>query len=112
MKSFFRQERFPLTIIILSIVCLLTACQSTEKANLEHVTIIINVDEYSDYQHMVAEILASEVNKRTGFSWTVAQKSSENENTISLSIDKSISIKPEAYHLKIVKSRDRYLIEI
>jgi hypothetical protein len=69
-------------------------------------------DENFDYQHMVAEVLASEVNKRTGFSWTVAQKSSENENTIVLSIDESLSIKPEGYHLKIDKKGENYTIEI
>jgi len=100
------------TLILLLIANLLAACQSTEKPNLENVTIIINGDEYFDYQKTIAEVLTSEVNKRTGFSWVLAQKSSENEHTILLSIDESLSINPEGYHLKIVKSRDRYIIEI
>ncbi len=112
MKNFFEQEKFHLNLIILSIVFLLAACQRTEKTNLEKVTIIIHGDECVDYQKMVAGVLTSEVNKRTGFSWTLAQQSSENENTIILSIDQSLSISPESYHLKIEKSRDKYTIEI
>ncbi len=112
MKNFFEQEKFHLNLIILSIVFLLAACQRTEKTNLEKVTIIIHGDECVDYQKMVAGVLTSEVTKRTGFSWTLAQKSSENENTIILSIDQSLSISPEGYHLKIEKSRDKYTIEI
>ncbi|MCK4988985.1 MAG: hypothetical protein KAS29_00810, partial [Bacteroidales bacterium] len=100
------------TLILLLTVCLLTACQSTEKPNLENVTIIINGDEYLDYQKTVAEVLTSEVNKRTGFSWGLAQKSSENEHTILLSIDESLSINPEGYHLKIYKNGEIYRIEI
>ncbi|MCK4989297.1 MAG: hypothetical protein KAS29_02380, partial [Bacteroidales bacterium] len=100
------------TLILLLTVCLLAACQSTEKTNLENVTIIINGDEYFDYQKIVAEALTSEIKKRTGFSWTVAQKSSDNENTITLSIDKSLSIKPEGYHLKISKNGEKYAVEI
>ena len=100
------------TLILLFTVCLLTACQSTEKPNLENVTIIINGDEYFDYQKTVAEVLTSEVNKRTGFSWGLAQESSENEHTILLSIDESLSINPEGYHLKIYKNGEIYRIEI
>ena len=100
------------TLIILLIGSLLAACQRTEEPNLENVTIIIHGDEYSDYQKIVAEVLTSEVNKRTGFSWTVAQKPSGNENTITLSIDTSLSIKPEGYHLKIDKRGEKYTIEI
>jgi len=57
-------------------------------------------------------VLTSEVNKRTGFSWTVAQKSSGNENIIRLSIDESLSLKKEAYHLNIKNTGDKYNIEI
>ena len=112
MKNIFQQERFHLTFITLSLVLLFAACQSTDEPNLEKVSIIIIGDEYLDYQKTVAEVLTSEVKKRTGFSWTVAQKSSGNENTITLSIDKSLSIKPEGYHLKIDKNGEKYTIEI
>ena len=112
MKNIFRQENLHLVLIILLIGSLLAACQDTEEPNLEQVTIIIIGDEYLDYQKIVAEVLTSEVNKRTGFSWTVAQKPSGNENTITLSIDTSLSIKPEGYHLKIDKRGEKYTIEI
>jgi len=98
--------------IILSIVFLLTGCQVIEKTNLENVTIIIDGEEHVDYQKIVAEVLTSEVEKRTGFSWTVAPRSPDVKHTIQLSIDTSLSIKPEGFHLKIRKNKENYSIEI
>jgi len=112
MKNLFQQEKIHLILFLGFIVSLLAACQSTEKTSLKNVTIIINGDEYADYQKIVAEVLTSEVNKRTGFSWTVAQKPSGNENTIILSIDNSLTLKQEGYHLKIENTGDKYNIEI
>jgi len=100
------------TLILLLIVCLLTGCQVTEKTNLENVTIIIDGEEHVDYQKTVAEVLTSEVKKRTGFNWTVAPKSSDDKHTILLSIDTSHSIKPEGFHLKIYMNQEKYTIEI
>jgi len=112
MKNFICQKKKHLILVILPVIYLLAACQGIEKTNLENVTVVINGDEYADYQNMVAEVLISEVNKRTGFSWTVSQKSLDQEHTILLSIDESLSIKPEGYHLKIDKKEDKYRIEI
>ncbi len=99
-------------IVILLIVCLLAACHSPEKPNLENVTIFIDGEEHVDYQKMVAEVLISEVSKRTGYSWTAAPGSAENEHTILLSIDSSLSINPEGFHLKIHKNKEKYSVEI
>ena len=99
-------------IVILLIVCLLAACQPTEKPNLKNLTIIIDGNEHVDYQKMVSEVLISEVHKRTGFSWTAGPGSPDDEHTVLLSIDTSLPIKPEGYHLKINKNKEKYSIEI
>lgn len=111
-ENFFLSEKFYLILIKLVIVYLLASCQSIEKANLENVTIIINGEEYLDYQKTVAKVLTTEVNKRTGFSWTVYPDSSNNDHTITLSIDKSLLIKLEGYYLKIEQHKDKCKIEI
>ena len=100
------------TAVLILLAGLLAACQTAEKTNLEHVSIVINGNEYADYQKLVAEVLTAEVHKRTGFTWNFAQEATKQEHTILLTIDESLSIKPEGYHLKIVKSGDRFLIEI
>ena len=99
-------------ILIIAISYLFTNCQNAEKVNLENVTIVINDDGYYDYQKTVAEVLTGEVNKRTGFLWTVSPKPSNDKHTITLSIDKSLLLKPESYHLKIEMQDDKYKIEI
>lgn len=101
-----------LLLINIFLFVLLGSCQITERTNLENVSIIINNNEYPDYQKTVAEVLTEEVKKRTGFNWTVSSEASGNENTITLSIDKSLIIKPEGYHLKIEKNGRKYKIEI
>jgi len=95
---------------------MLTNCLGIEKTNLDNVTIIINNahnnDTYKNYQKTVADVLTTEVEKRTGFKWTVSPKSSNEKHTITLSIDEALSLKPESYHLKIEKNEDKYKIEI
>jgi len=112
MKKRNQPEKIHLLFIILFMVHLLAACKTTEKNNLENVTIIVSGNEYYDYQKTVAGVIADEVNRRTGFNWTSAPNSSNNEHTITLSIDKSLSIKPEGFHLKIENREDIYTTEI
>jgi len=111
MKKVSQIEKISIIFILIS-SCLFTACQSIKKYNLENVTIIINDDEYDDYQRTIAKVLIDEVNKRTGFWWTVSTKSTNDEHTIALLIDKSLALKPESYHLKIEKEGDKYKIKV
>ena len=111
MKKMSLTKQFPVLLIII-ISYLFIACQSVEKTNLENTTIILSNDEYSDYQKTVAEVLTAEVKKRTGFDWTVFSEASDNKNSITLSIDKSLSIEHEGYHLKIEQQKGKYRIEI
>ena len=99
-------------IFMITISSFLTTCQSIEKTNLEDVTIFIGKGEYPDYQQTVAEVLHEEVKKRTGFNWTVSTEASDNGNSITLTIDKSFSLKPEGYHLIIEKNGDKSKIDI
>ena len=111
MKKVSQIEKISIIFILIS-SCLFTTCQSIKKNNLENVTIIINNDEYHDYQRTIAKVLIDEVNKRTGFWWTVSTKSTNDEHTIALLIDKSLALKPESYHLKIEKEGDKYKIKV
>lgn len=111
MKAKSLAKQFSVVLIIV-ISLLFIVCQIVEKTNLENVTIVINNDEYPDYQKTIAEVLSEEVEKRTGFNWTVSTEASDSENRILLSIDKSLSIKHEGYHLKIEQQNGKYIIEI
>ncbi len=112
MKNIFKPEKIYLLFFILLVLFFLPKCQNSGKINLENVTIIINGNEYPDYQKTVSEVLAEEVKKRTGFNWAVSSETSANENSITLSIDKSLLIKPEGYNLKIEQYKGKYKIEI
>lgn len=111
-KYIFQSDKHHFILTTLFIFYLLTGCQGIEKNTLENVSIVLNPDGYTDYQKTVAEVITSEVNKRTGFKWSTSENSSKEENTINLSINESLDLKPEGYHLKIEKINDRYKIDI
>ncbi len=94
----------PITSLLLSLFLLsLTNCQTIEKSNLENVAIVISNSDASS-EKIAAQVLAEEVEKRTGFSWDIVTKPPENGHVIILSSVNQVkndSIKPEGYNLKI-----------